>query len=57
MRGNAMNMMKMPNMNNIYVFHKGREISISHHRDRNPMPDEGCKYLSEPFVDQVFTDS
>ena len=40
MRGNAMNMMKMPNMNNVYVFHKGREISISHHRDRDPMPDE-----------------
>ena len=35
-----MNMMKMPNMNNVYVFHKGREVSISHHRDRNPMPDE-----------------
>lgn len=35
-----MNMMKMPNMNNVYVFHKGREISISHHRDRDPMPDE-----------------
>ena len=27
-------------MNNVYVFHKGREVSISHHRDRNPMPDE-----------------
>ena len=27
-------------MNNVYVFHKGREISISHHRDRDPMPDE-----------------
>ena len=35
-----MNMMKMPNMNNVYVFHKGREVSISHHRDRDPMPDE-----------------
>ena len=35
-----MNMMKMPNMNNVYVFHKGREVSISHHRDREPMPDE-----------------
>ena len=35
-----MNMMKMPNMNNVYVFHKGREISISHHRDRDPLPDE-----------------
>ena len=35
-----MNMMKMPNMNNVYVYHKGREISISHHRDRDPMPDE-----------------
>ena len=35
-----MNMMKMPNMNNVYVFHKGREISISHHRDRAPLPDE-----------------
>ena len=40
MRGNAMNMMKMPNMNNVYVYHKGREISISHHRDREPLPDE-----------------
>ena len=40
MRGNAMNMMKMPNMNNVYVFHKGKEVSISHHRDRDPMPDE-----------------
>ena len=27
-------------MNNVYVFHKGREISISHHRDRDPLPDE-----------------
>lgn len=27
-------------MNNVYVFHKGREVSISHHRDRDPMPDE-----------------
>jgi len=35
-----MNMMKMPKMNNVYVFHKGREISISHHRDRDPLPDE-----------------
>ena len=35
-----MNMMKMPNMNNVYVYHKGREISISHHRDRDPLPDE-----------------
>ena len=35
-----MNMMKMPNMNNVYVFHKGREVSISHHRDREPLPDE-----------------
>ena len=35
-----MNMMKMPNMNNVYVYHKGREISISHHRDREPLPDE-----------------
>ena len=35
-----MNMMKMPKMNNIYVYHKGREISISHHRDREPLPDE-----------------
>ena len=35
-----MNMMKMPNMNNVYVFHKGREISISHHRERDPLPDE-----------------
>ena len=35
-----MNMMKMPNMNNVYVFHKGREVSISHHRDRDPMPEE-----------------
>ena len=35
-----MNMMKMPNMNNVYVYHKGREISISHHRGREPLPDE-----------------
>ena len=35
-----MNMMKMPNMNNVYVFHKGREISISHHTGRYPLPDE-----------------
>ena len=35
-----MNMMKMPDQNNVYVFHKGREISISHHRDRDPLPDE-----------------
>lgn len=27
-------------MNNVYVFHKGREISISHHRDRSNLPDE-----------------
>ena len=27
-------------MNNVYVYHKGREISISHHRDREPLPDE-----------------
>ena len=27
-------------MNNVYVFHKGREVSISHHRDRDPMPEE-----------------
>jgi len=27
-------------MNNVYVFHKGREVSISHHRDRDLMPDE-----------------
>ena len=27
-------------MNNVYVYHKGREISISHHRDRDPMPEE-----------------
>ena len=39
MRGNAMNRYKV-SMNNVYVFHKGREISISHHRDRDPMPDE-----------------
>jgi hypothetical protein len=35
-----MNMMKMPNMNNVYIYHKGREISISHHREREPLPDE-----------------
>lgn len=34
-----MNMMKMPDMNNVYVFHKGREVSISHHRYRDTMPD------------------
>ena len=39
MRGNAMNRYNI-SMNNVYVFHKGREVSISHHRDRNPMPDE-----------------
>ena len=39
MRGNAMNRYTA-SMNNVYVYHKGREISISHHRDRNPMPDE-----------------
>ena len=27
-------------MNNVYVYYKGREISISHHRDREPLPDE-----------------
>ena len=28
-------------MNNVYVYHKGREISISHHRDKgDPLPDE-----------------
>ena len=32
--------MKMPDMNNVYVFHKGREISISHHTGRYPLPDE-----------------
>ena len=33
--------MKLPNMNNVYVYHKGREISISHHRDKGyPSPDE-----------------
>lgn len=30
----------MINLNNVYVYHKGREISISHHRDREPLPDE-----------------
>lgn len=39
MRGNAMNRYNV-SMNNVYVFHKGREISISHHRDRDPLPDE-----------------
>ena len=32
--------MKLPNMNNVYVTHKGREISISHHRERGNLPDE-----------------
>jgi len=39
MRGNAMNRYKV-SMNNVYVFHKGREVSVSHHRDRELLPDE-----------------
>ena len=39
MRGNAMNRYNV-SMNNVYVYHKGREISISHHRDKDPLPDE-----------------
>ena len=32
--------MKLPDMNNVYVTHKGREISISHHRNYGNWHDE-----------------
>ncbi len=32
--------MKLPDMNNVYVTHKGREISISHHKNFGNWNDE-----------------
>ena len=32
--------MPLPDMNNIYVTHKGREVSIAQHRHRGNWPDQ-----------------